>query len=230
MFNLSDIEREALYLSLKVSLWAVVICIPIALPSAWLLARRDFYGKNILNGLIHLPLVLPPVVMGYLLLISFGNNGFIGRPLKEYLGLTFVFSWRGAALAAAVVSFPLMVRTVRLSYEAMDRKLEAAALTLGSRPLRVFFTITLPLIMPGVLAGCILAYARSLGEFGATITFVSNIAGETRTIPIEIFNLVQQPDGDALAARLVVLSVFLAMMALVGAEIINKKLVKILNG
>ena len=192
--------------------------------------EKEFIGKNILNGIIHLPLVLPPVVMGYLLLVSFGTNGFLGAYLKEWFGLTFVFSWRGAALAAAVVSFPLMVRTIRLSYEAMDRKLEAAAYTLGARPIRVFFTVTLPLIMPGVLAGCILAYARCLGEFGATVTFVSNIPGETRTIPIAIYNLVQQPDGDAMAGRLVLISLVLAMVALVGAEVLNKRLGKILNG
>jgi molybdate transport system permease protein len=228
--ELTDVESEAILLSLKVSLWAVATGLPLALAVAWLLARREFLGKNILNGFVHLPLVLPPVVMGYLLLISFGSNGFLGAPLKDWFGLTFVFSWRGAALAAAIVSFPLMVRTIRLSYESMDRKLEAAAFTLGARPVRVFFTVTLPLIMPGVLVGCILAYARCLGEFGATITFVANIPGETRTIPIAIYNLVQQPDGDAMAARLVLISLALAMVALVGAEFLNKRLVKILNG
>jgi molybdate transport system permease protein len=228
--ELTDVEREAIYLSLKVSFWAVLICLPLALPVSWLLARKEFIGKNILNGIIHLPLVLPPVVMGYILLVSFGSNGFLGAFFKDWFGITFVFSWRGAALAAAVVSFPLMVRTIRLSYEAMDRKLEAAAFTLGARPFRVFFTVTLPLILPGVLAGCILAYARCLGEFGATVTFVSNIPGETRTIPIAIYNLVQQPDGDAMAGRLVLISLVLAMVALVGAEFLNKRLGKILNG
>ncbi|MBE90622.1 MAG: molybdate ABC transporter permease subunit [Rhodospirillaceae bacterium] len=228
--ELSEIESEAIWLSLKVSIWAVAFSIPFALGCAWLLARREFIGKNILNGIIHLPLVLPPVVMGYLLLVSFGTKGFPGALLKEWFNLTFIFSWRGAALAAAVVSFPLMVRTMRLSYEAMDEKLEAAALTLGATPFRVFFTVTLPLIMPGVLAGCILAFARCLGEFGATITFVSNIPGETRTIPIAIFNLIQQPEGTALAMRLVIISLVLAMVALVGAEMMNKKLSKILNG
>tara|TARA_B100000519_G_scaffold199598_1_gene211132 strand:+ start:246 stop:938 length:693 start_codon:yes stop_codon:yes gene_type:complete len=230
MMELSEIESEAIWLSLKVSIWAVAFSIPFALGCAWLLARREFIGKNILNGIIHLPLVLPPVVMGYLLLVSFGTKGFPGALLKEWFNLTFIFSWRGAALAAAVVSFPLMVRTMRLSYEAMDEKLEAAALTLGATPFRVFFTVTLPLIMPGVLAGCILAFARCLGEFGATITFVSNIPGETRTIPIAIFNLIQQPEGTALAMRLVIISLVLAMVALVGAEMMNKKLSKILNG
>ncbi len=230
MMELSEIESEAIWLSLKVSIWAVAFSIPFALGCAWLLARREFIGKNILNGIIHLPLVLPPVVMGYLLLVSFGTKGFPGALLKEWFNLTFIFSWRGAALAAAVVSFPLMVRTMRLSYEAMDEKLEAAALTLGATPFRVFFTVTLPLIMPGVLAGCILAFACCLGEFGATITFVSNIPGETRTIPIAIFNLIQQPEGTALAMRLVIISLVLAMVALVGAEMMNKKLSKILNG
>jgi len=228
--ELSEIESEAIILSLKVSFWAVGFSIPFALACAWLLARRDFYGKNILNGIVHLPLVLPPVVMGYLLLVSFGSKGVLGQFLKEWFNLTFIFSWRGAALAAAVVSFPLMVRTIRLSYEAVDTKLEAAAMTLGANPFRVFFSITLPLISPGVLAGCILAFARCLGEFGATITFVSNIPGETRTIPIAIFNLIQQPEGADLALRLVIISLVMAMIALVGAEMINKKLAKLLHG
>lgn len=228
--ELTDIELEAIFLSLKVSFWAVAACLPMAIPISCLLARKEFIGKNIVNGIIHLPLVLPPVVMGYLLLITFGSNGFIGGFLKQWFGITFVFSWRGAALAAAVVSFPLMVRTIRLSYEAMDRKLEAAAATLGAPPFRVFWTITLPLILPGVLVGCILAFARCLGEFGATVTFVANIPGETRTIPIAIYNMVQQPDGDAMAARLVVISLVLAMAALIASEFLNKRLSKILTG
>jgi molybdate transport system permease protein len=228
--ELTDVESEAILLSLKVSLWAVATGLPLALAVAWLLARREFLGKNILNGFVHLPLVLPPVVMGYLLLISFGSNGFLGAPLKDWFGLTFVFSWRGAALAAAIVSFPLMVRTIRLSYESMDRKLEAAAFTLGARPVRVFFTVTLPLIMPGVLVGCILAYARCLGEFGATITFVGNIPGETQTIPTAIYTALQVPSGDAAALRLTILAIAIAFVALIASEALARRMTRRIAG
>jgi molybdate transport system permease protein len=203
---------------------------PLGIYCAWLLARRKFIGKNLLNGLIHLPLVLPPVVVGYLLLISFGANGVIGKPLKQLFGLTFMFSWRGASLASAVVAFPLLVRTVRLSFESVDRRLEDAALTLRARPFWVFLTITLPLISPGILAGAILTFARSFGEFGATITFVSNIPGETDTLPIAIFSLSQSPSGDAAVLRLVVISIIIAMLALIGSEFINRRLGRTLHG
>jgi len=230
MFTLSEVEVVAMWLSLKVSFWALVWSLPPGLACAWLLARREFPGKNLLNGLIHLPLVLPPVVVGYVLLVAFGANGVIGKPLKEWFNLTFMFSWRGAALASAAVAFPLLVRTIRLSFEGVDRKLEAAAMTLGARPFRVFATVTIPLISPGLLAGSILCFARSFGEFGATITFVSNIPGETNTLPIAIFNLTQSPGGDAAAFRLVVISIIIAMAALIGAEIANRYLGRTLHG
>jgi molybdate transport system permease protein len=228
--SLTDAELISIWLSLKVSFWATVWSMPLGIYCAWLLARREFIGKNLLNGLIHLPLVLPPVVVGYLLLISFGANGIVGKPLKQLFGLTFMFSWRGAALASAVVAFPLLVRTVRLSFESVDRRLEDAASTLRARPFRVFLTITLPLISPGILAGAILTFARSFGEFGATITFVSNIPGETDTLPIAIFSLSQSPSGDAAVLRLVLISVIIAMVALVGSEFINRRLGQTLHG
>jgi molybdate transport system permease protein len=227
---LSDTEWSAIKLSLKVSLWAIVAGLPLAVVFAWVLATKEFWGKNIVNGIVHLPLVLPPVVCGYILLITMGNNGLIGKPLNDYFGLNFVFSWRGAAIAAAVMAFPLMVRAIRLSFEGIDRKLPEAARTLGARPVKVFFTVTLPLISPGIIAGLILAYARSLGEFGATITFVSNIPGETRTLPIAIYTYTQMPNGDAPAARLVIVAVCLAMVALIGSEILSRRLQKVLHG
>lgn len=229
-WQLSDLEWSAIILSLKVSLWAIVAGLPLAIFIAWMLATKEFLGKNLLNAIVHLPLVLPPVVLGYVLLITMGNNGLIGKFLNDHFELNFVFSWRGAALASAVVAFPLMVKPIRLSFEAVDRKLGEAARTLGARPSRVFFTIILPLISPGIIAGVILAYARSLGEFGATITFVSNIPGETRTLPIAIYTYTQMPDGDAAAARLVIMAVVLAMVALVGSEIMTRRLSKILQG
>lgn len=227
---LSAEEWSAITLSMKVSLWAIVAGLPLATFFAWMLAYKEFWGKNLVNGIVHLPLVLPPVVLGYILLITMGNNGVIGKFLNDTFGLNFVFSWRGAALAAAVVAFPLMVRAIRLSFESVDQRLADAAGTLGASPIRVFFTITLPLISPGIIAGLILAYARSLGEFGATITFVSNIPGETRTLPIAIYTYTQTPDGDLPAARLVIIAVFLAMIALVGSEILTKRLSKVLHG
>jgi len=227
---LSEQEWSAISLSLKVSLWAIVAGLPVAVFFAWLLAYKEFWGKSLVNGIVHLPLVLPPVVCGYLLLITMGNNGIIGKFLNETFGINFVFSWRGAALAAAVMAFPLMVRAIRLSFESVDRKLAAAASTLGASPFRTFVTITLPLISPGIIAGLILAYARSLGEFGATITFVSNIPGETRTLPIAIYTYTQMPNGDLPAARLVIVAVILAMVALVGSEMLTRRLSKVLHG
>ena len=230
MFELSDIEVVAMWLSLKVSFWALIWSLPPGMLCAWLLARKEFVGKNLLNGLIHLPLVLPPVVVGYLLLVAFGANGVIGKPLKEWFNITFMFSWRGAALASAAVAFPLLVRTLRLSFESVDRKLEDAAMTLGARPFRVFATVTIPLISPGILAGSILTFARAFGEFGATITFVSNIPGETNTLPIAIFNFTQSPGGDAAAMRLVVISIIIAMAALIGAEVANRHIGRTVHG
>ena len=214
-FQLTALEREALSLSLWVSLWAVFGSLPFGILFAWVLSRKSFPAKTLLDGLLHLPLVLPPVVTGYLLLVTFGRRGLVGAWLYENLGITFAFNWKGAALASAVVAFPLMVRAIRLSIDSVDRDLEWAARTLGAKPLRVFFTITLPLTAPGILTGMILSFARSLSEFGATITFVSNIPGETRTLPLALYTLTQVPDGEQGAMRLCVISIILAMMALI---------------
>ena len=230
MWSLTPLEIEALGLSLRVSLWSVAMSLPFGLLMAWLLARRDFVGKDLLNGLVHLPLVVPPVVVGYLLLVLLGREGPLGGWLYETLGVTIAFTWQGAALAAAVMAFPLMVRAMRLSLEAVDRRLEAAARTLGAGPLEVFWTITLPLMAPGILAGAILGFARSLGEFGATITFVSNIPGETRTLPLALFSQVQSAGGEAAALRLTVISVVLAFAALAASEILARRLHRRLEG
>ena len=211
-------EWEIITLSLKVSGVSVLLTMPIAFALAWLLARGRFPGKIILDALVHLPLVLPPVVTGWLLLIAFGNNGPVGRWLAEWLGFTFVFSWTGAALAAAIMALPLMVRAMRLSIEAVDPRLEAAARTLGASPSRSFLTITLPLARPGLLAGAVLGFARSIGEFGATITFVSNIPGETQTIPLAIYGALQLPGNEAAVTRLAIISVALSLGALVISE------------
>jgi len=224
MFELTALETEAIALSLRVALLSVTASLPFGLAVAWLLARYDFIGKTLINGLVHLPLVLPPVVIGYLLLVLFGRQGPLGAWLYEAFGITLAFTWKGAALAAAVMAFPLMVRAIRLSIEAVDRKLETAARTLGASRLNVFLTITLPLILPGILAGAVLAFARSLGEFGATITFVSNIPGETRTLPLALYSLIQTPDGEAGALRLVVLSIVLSLAALGLSEVLARRL------
>jgi len=229
-FFLTALEVESLRLSLWVSGWAVVTSLPAGIAVAWVLARLRFPGKVLLDGLVHLPLVLPPVVTGYTLLVIMGKNGILGSLLQKTIGLSFSFNWKGAALASAIMAFPLLVRAVRLSIETVDQGLEAAARTLGARPLRVFFTVTLPLIMPGVLAGVILCFARSLGEFGATITFVSNIPGETRTLPLALYTLTQVPGGEASALRLCIISVLLALMALVGSELMARRLHQRLKG
>lgn len=197
--------------------------VPFGIAIAWVLARREFWGKTLLNGVVHLPLVLPPVVTGYLLLITFGRKGPIGSLLDEYLGIVFSFRWTGAALACAIMGFPLMVRAIRLSIEAVDRKLEAAAGTLGASPIWVFITVTLPLAIPGILAGMILSFARAMGEFGATITFVSNIPGETQTLPSAIYTLTQVPGGDAGALRLTAVSVVISMGALIASEVLARR-------
>ena len=194
--------------------------------SSWLLARKEFYGKSLITGIIHLPLVLPPVVIGYLLLVAMGRNGFIGKYLYQWFGLSFGFSWKGAVLASAVVAFPLVVRAIRLSLESIDFKLEQAAQTLGASPWRVFFTITLPLSLPGVLAGLVLGFARSLGEFGATITFVSNIAGETQTIPLAMYSFIQTPGAEAQTARLCLFAVILSLISLLLSEALSKRMQK----
>lgn len=215
---LSEYEWQAIILSLKVSTVAVIISLPFGIFMAWLLVRVRFPGKSLLDSIIHLPLVLPPVVVGYLLLISMGRRGFIGEWLYNWFGFSFTFSWRGAALASAVVAFPLMVRAIRLALEAVDQRMEQAARILGASPIRVFFTITLPLSMPGIIAGIVLAFARSLGEFGATITFVSNIPGETRTIPLAMYTLIETPGAEMDAARLCVIAIILALVSLMASE------------
>ncbi len=224
MFGFSPLEVEAVVLSLRVALWSVITSLPVGLFVAWLLARRDFIGKTALNGIVHLPLVLPPVVVGYLLLVLLGREGPLGSILLQTFGVSLPFTWQGAALAAAVMAFPLMVRAMRLSLEAVDRRLEAVARTLGANPLRVFLTVTLPLMAPGILVGSVLAFARALGEFGATITFAANIPGETRTLPLAVYSLTQTPGGEAAALRLAGLSVLLSLAALGASEIIARRL------
>ena len=224
MFALTPFEIGAIQLSLKVAGLALLGCLPIGLLAAWVLARCDFYGKSLLNGFIHLPLVLPPVVVGYLLLVLFGKQGALGRWLWETFEVSIAFSWKGAAVAAGIMAFPLMVRSIRLSLELVDTGLEDAARTLGASPKWVFITITLPLILPGLLTGTILTFARSLGEFGATITFVSNIPGETQTLPLALYRLTQAPDGDLGALRLVVISVVISLAALIASEALSRRI------
>ncbi len=220
--TLSPDEWTAVRLSLKVATVAMLASLPVALAVAWLLARREFWGKSLLNGLVHLPLVLPPVVTGYLLLLSFGTRGPIGAFLAEF-GIVFSFRWTGAALACAVMGFPLMVRAMRLSIEAVDRKLEAAASTLGASAAWVFLTVTLPLTLPGIIAGMILCFAKAMGEFGATITFVSNIPGETQTLPSAIYTFTQVPGGDPEALRLTAISVAISLAALMASELLARR-------
>lgn len=226
---LGPAEWAAIALSLKVSFWATLASLPVALWVAYLLARCNFFGKQILNAAVHLPLILPPVVTGYVLLLAFGAQAPVGQALAA-LGLGFAFHWTGAALAAAVMAFPLMVRAMRLSLEAVDPKLEDAARSLGAPPWAVFATLTLPLSLPGVLAGAILGFAKAMGEFGATITFVSNIPNQTRTIPSAIYTFLQQPDGEQGALILVAVSIFIAILALVFSEILARALSKRIGG
>ena len=220
---LSPDEWEIILLSLKVSFVAVLLTLPVAFGLAMLLARGRFPGKILLDAIVHVPLVLPPVVTGWLLLIGFGNNGPIGAWTRDALGLTFMFRWTGAALAAAIMALPLMVRAMRISIEAVDRRLEGAARTLGASRFVAFATITLPLSMPGILAGAVLGFARSIGEFGATITFVSNIPGETRTIPLAIYAALQIPGGDVQVAKLAILAVLLSVGALILSELLARR-------
>ncbi len=226
---LGPAEWAAIALSLKVSFWATLASLPVALWVAYLLARCNFFGKQILNAAVHLPLILPPVVTGYVLLLAFGAQSPLGQALAA-LGLGFAFHWTGAALAAAVMAFPLMVRAMRLSLEAVDPKLEDAARSLGAPPWAVFATLTLPLSLPGVLTGAILGFAKAMGEFGATITFVSNIPNQTRTIPSAIYTFLQQPDGEQGALILVAVSIFIAILALVLSEILARALSKRIGG
>jgi molybdate transport system permease protein len=227
---ISPEEWTAILLSLRVAAIATLVATPLGIAVAWLLARFDFWGKAALDAMIYLPLVLPPVVTGYLLLLTFGRKGLVGAWLADTLGIVFAFRWTGAALACGVMSFPLLVRPIRLSIEAVDRRLEQAASTLGAAPWRVFLTVTLPLALPGILAGMVLGFAKAIGEFGATITFVSNIPGETQTISAAIYSLTQTPDGDSAALRLVIVSIAIAMVALIASEILARRATARLHG
>ncbi|ARE84190.1 molybdate transporter subunit; membrane component of ABC superfamily [Roseovarius sp. EC-HK134] len=222
-------EWKAVSLSLRVSFWATLASLPLGILTAYALARWSFPGKQIVNGLVHLPLILPPVVTGYLLLLVLGTRGPVGSVLADW-GLVFAFRWTGAAVAAAIMAFPLMVRAIRLSIEAVDPKLEEASATLGAAPLWVFFTVTLPMALPGIVAGTILAFAKAMGEFGATITFVSNIPGETRTIPSAIYAFLQVPGGEGSAMKLVIVSVVVAMGALLLSEGIGRRVAARVGG
>nr|WP_197980256.1 MULTISPECIES: molybdate ABC transporter permease subunit [unclassified Rhizobium] len=222
MISLTPEEWTAIRLSLWVSTIAMLASLPFGIATAYALARGKFWGKSILNGIVHLPLILPPVVTGFVLLILFGRRGVIGQFLDQSFGIVFSFRWTGAALACAVMAFPLMVRSIRLSIEAVDRKLEEAAGTLGASPLWVFLTVTLPLTLPGIIAGMILAFAKAMGEFGATITFVSNIPGETQTLSAAIYTFTQVPGGDAGALRLTVVAIAISMLALLASEFLAR--------
>lgn len=222
-FVLSHAEIQTLVLSVKVATFCtLLICVP-ATAVAWLLAKKEFVGKSLLDGLVHIPLILPPVVPGFLLLLLFGNQGLIGKWLHETFGITIAFTWFGAVIASAVMAFPLIVRSIRLAISQVDAKLEVAAQSLGAHPFKVFLTITLPMAIPGVITGLILAFSRSLGEFGATITFVGNIEGETRTLPLAIYTYTQTPSGDFVAMRLVLLSVLIALSAIVLSNFLERK-------
>ena len=223
-------EWRAVALSLRVSFWATLLSLPLGIATAYVLARHDFPGKQLLNGLVHLPLILPPVVTGYLLLLTFGRRGPVGGLLEQCCGVILAFRWTGAALAAAVMAFPLMVRAIRLAIEAVDPRLEQAASTLGASRVWVFGTVTLPLILPGILAGAILAFAKAMGEFGATITFVSNIPGQTQTLPSAIYSFLQVPGGDAQAFRLVLIAIALAMVALLMSEWVSRAIARRISG
>ncbi|HSA82926.1 MAG TPA: molybdate ABC transporter permease subunit [Geminicoccaceae bacterium] len=223
---LSPDELEALRLSLKVGFWNLLISLPLAVAVAWLLARRDFWGKELLNGLVHLSLILPPVVTGYILLILLGRRGPLGALLEDWFGIVVAFRWTGAVIAAMVMAFPVVVRPIRLSIEAIDRRLESAAGTLGASPLAVFLTVTLPLALPGIIAGAILGFAKGMGEFGATITFVSNIPGETRTLSLAIYSFIQTPGGEFAALRLTLIAVVVSMAALLASELLGRMLAR----
>lgn len=228
--TLTPLEIEALQLSLLIGVVSIIAALPFALACAWVLARREFWGKSLFDGIVHLPLVLPPVAVGFALLVLFGRNGIIGAFLYNTFGFTFAFNWKGAALASAVMAFPLIVRAMRLSIEAVDQRLEAAARSLGAGPWRVFVTVTLPLSVPGIIAGAILGFARSVGEFGATITFVSNIPGQTRTLPVALYTLTQIPGSDVPAFRLAALSVVVALAALIFSEMLARRMGRRLRG
>ena len=230
LFAFSAEEVDALMLSIKVAIFCTMLVAVPGVLVAWLLARKTFYGKSLLDGLVHLPLVLPPVVPGFLLLMLLGNQGPIGNWLHESFGVTVAFTWVGAVIASAVMAFPLMVRATRLAISQVDQGLEAAALSLGASPIKTFFSITLPLALPGVVTGLILAFSRSLGEFGATIMFVGNIEGETRTLPLAIYTYTQMPGGDLPALRLVLLSIAIALAALMASEVLERRARRRIHG
>lgn len=230
MFALTPQDWTAILLSLRIATVATVLSLPFGIATAMLLARTDFWGKSLLDALVHLPLVLPPVVTGYLLLITLGRKAPVGAFLADHLGIVFAFRWTGAVISCGVMAFPLMVRAIRLSIEAIDRRLEDAASTLGANRIWSFGTVTLPLALPGIIAGCMLAFARALGEFGATITFVSNIPGETQTISAAIYTLMQIPDGDAAALQLVIVAVIISVAALVASEWFARRATARLHG
>ena len=227
---LSSEEWRAVTLSLRVSAVATVLSLPFGIFVAYALARWQFRGRQLLNGLVHLPLILPPVATGYLLLITFGRKGYVGQWLDQWFGIVLAFRWTGAALAAAAMAFPLMVRAIRLAVEAVDPKLQEAAATLGAPRLWVFATVTLPLILPGIIAGAILAFAKAMGEFGATITFVSNIPGQTQTLPSAIYAFLQVPGGDDQAFRLVLVAIVIAMAALLLSEWVSRAVARRISG
>ena len=223
-------DWRAVALSLRVSFWATLVSLPLGIAVAYVLARYRFWGRQLLNGLVHLPLILPPVVTGYLLLLTFGRKGAVGAFLEQAFGLVFAFRWTGAALAAAVMAFPLMVRAIRMAIEAVDPRLEAAAGTLGASRAWVFVTVTLPLILPGIVAGAILGFAKAMGEFGATITFVANIPGQTQTMPSAIYAYLQVPGGDEAAFRLVLVAIAIAMLALLLSEWVGRSVARRIAG
>lgn len=223
MLGFGPDEIQAILLSVKVGFWAMTLSLPLGILTAYALARWNFPGKSLLNGLVHLPLILPPVVTGYLLLLLFGPAGPMGRLLANF-GISVAFKWTGAVLAAAIMGFPLLVRALRLSFELIDPKLERAASTLGASPFWVFCTVTLPLALPGVIAGMVLAFAKAMGEFGATITFVANIPGETQTLPSAIYAFLQVPGAETAAIRLVIISVLISFAALLLSEALNRRL------
>ena len=222
-------ELTALRLSAKVAVCATLLCLPLGVGVSWLLARRRFPGKVVLDVIVQLPMVLPPVVPGYLLLVALGTQGIIGGRLLEHFGITLAFTWKGAVLASAVMAFPLMVQPVRLAFGMIDRRLEQAATTLGATQWRAFFTVTLPLAVPGIIAGAVLCFSRSLGEFGATMAFVGNIPGETRTLPLAIYTYMHVPGGEAPAQRLVWLSIGIAFVALLAAHWISRRAERVLG-
>ena len=229
MFGITETGWTAIALTLRIAVVATIVATPLGIAVAWLLSRKRFPGKTLLEALVHLPLVLPPVVTGYLLLLAFGRHGAIGELLAR-VDIVLAFRWTGAALACGIMGFPLLVRPIRISFEAIDLRLEQAATTLGASPLKVFSSVTFPLALPGIIAGMVLCFAKALGEFGATITFVSNIPGETQTISSAIYSLIQTPDGDAAALRLVLVSAVIAVAALIGAEIFARRATARLHG